>query len=256
MGRKSMKFDPLKKRRIAEEFELDWVLATTFEADMPMGNVMVSHLDSVIALTLVGFGAAVAPILPTFSAWLKTAITEKEKFGDSLHFHHKNLCWALAMYAWIAEAAPAADTWEQARLFDAGAAEEGIYSRKELASDRLDDYMAFCLQAGRYAEGIAAFEQYATKPKRSLAGSVQPRAYAYQLCLAQIGPGADAVGIEEAGHAMLRANLEEWLSYGAYTRAATWLKIVHWDHGARTTPAEAILRAYDDMPTIPRPPFV
>ena len=76
------KFDPIKKREVADEFELAWVLETELEPDMPMGNVMASHLNDVVALTLAGYGGTVAPVLPTFIDWLKDAI-EKTSSSDA-----------------------------------------------------------------------------------------------------------------------------------------------------------------------------
>ena len=251
-----MKFDPIRKRKVAEEFELGWVLNTKFDDDMPMGNLMASHLDSVVSLILVGHGEAVALVLPTFIAWLNGAITRKEDLGESFDFHHRNLNWALGMYLWIAESRTPADVWEQARLHDLVAVEDGAFARKDLGAGRLDDYMAFCLQAGRYLEGIAEFEKYARTLNFSAQGSLQPRQYAYLLCQARIKGCVNAPDLQGAGHRMLRAHLEEWLSYGQYSRAATWLKIVNWDNATKTTPVETIQRAYEDMPTIARPAFV
>lgn len=251
-----MKFDPIKKRKVAEEFELGWVLNTQFDEDMPMGNWMASHLDNIVSLILVGHSEAIAPVLPTFIAWLNRAITRKEKLGESVDYHHRNLNWALGMYSWIAEGRTPVDVWEQARLHDLAAVEDGAFARKSLGSGRLDDYMAFCLQAGRYAEGIAEFEKYARTLNFSAQGSLQPRQYAYLLCQAHLEGRADTPELYGAGHRMLRAQLEEWLSYGQYSRAATWLKIVNWDNATKTTPVEAIQRAYEDMPTIARPAFV
>jgi hypothetical protein len=33
---------------------------------------------------------------------------------------------------------------------------------------------------------------------------------------------------------------------------ATWLKVVYWHVDPRLTPEQTILKAYDDMPTVPR----
>ena len=65
------------------------------------------------------------------------------------------------MYVWLAEDKTCRQGWEQARLYDKAAEADGVYNRKELSSDRLDDYMAFCLLAGKYAEGIEEFHKYA-----------------------------------------------------------------------------------------------
>ena len=56
---------------------------------------------------------------------------------------------------------------------------------------------------------------------------------------------------------MLQANLEEaWLGGGQFLRAATWLKIVYRHYDKSLTPLEVVLKAYDNMPNVPRPDFV
>lgn len=251
-----MKFDPVKKRKTAEEFNLDWILSTEFEEDMPMGNVMASRLDSVISLTLVGLGDAVTPVLPKFVSWLKIAIAQKEDFGDSPSFHQRNLNWALGMYSWMLDRTTPLDVWEQARVFDLAAVEEGAFGHKGIATDRLGDYMAFCLQSGKYAEGIAEFEKYHGKREFSANKTLKPREFGYRQCLAHIDNHANPFPTNEVGHKMLQANLEDWLSYGAYCRAATWLKIVNWDTGEKSHPVDVILSAYEDMPNTARPDFI
>jgi hypothetical protein len=49
---------------------------------------------------------------------------------------------------------------------------------------------------------------------------------------------------------------ENMLHNGQTIRAATWLKIVYWHADPRLTPEHTMLKAYDDMPTVPRPGFL
>ena len=55
---------------------------------------------------------------------------------------------------------------------------------------------------------------------------------------------------------MLQTYLQSsWLT-GLFTYAAMWLKIVYWPHDPSLTPPETILKAYENMPDVPRPEFV
>jgi len=56
---------------------------------------------------------------------------------------------------------------------------------------------------------------------------------------------------------MLQANLQKnWLGGGQYIRSATWLKIVYWHNDEALTPLQTVLKAYENMPKVPRPDFV
>lgn len=251
-----MKFDPMKKRKVADEFELDWVLSTKFEPDRPMGNVMASQLNNVVPLILVGHGDAVAPVLPNFISWLKIAIDAREDFGESQNFHQRVLYRALGVYHWICDGITPQAVWDQARIFDAASVNEGVYLKNDLRTERLDDYMAMCIQSRSYTEGICEFEKYYGKLEISSKGKISPREFGYFQCLEKIERGIDCDKVREAGHKMLKANLEDWLGYSQYTRAAIWLKLVNFDIEQKISPVDAILRAYEDMPNIARPDFL
>jgi hypothetical protein len=56
---------------------------------------------------------------------------------------------------------------------------------------------------------------------------------------------------------MLQWNLEgEWLGMGQDKTAAIWLKIVYWHKDKTLTPFQTILKAYDNMPRVPKPDFI
>jgi len=63
--------------------------------------------------------------------------------------------------------------------------------------------------------------------------------------------------LRKAGHRVPRANLQDiWLGGGQFIRAATWLRIVCWHHDGTAAPLRSALRAYENMPKVPRPDFV
>jgi len=127
-----------------------------------MGNVAQSILGDVVKAWLVGLHADIAPVVPRLLYWLDKAIDEDEDFGTSRNFHRLTLHWAKALGLWMSDNSNAADIWSKARQFDATALEQdqNVWPKNLVGKDRLDDYMAFCYQAGEYEAGIVEFEKY------------------------------------------------------------------------------------------------
>lgn len=133
------------------------------------------------------------------------------------------------------------------------------YSSSQIIRDGLlDDFMAFAFQAGKFEQGISEYEKHLVPKVPSLKKALKPRDFAYALCLHRAGRHIfDEADLLSSGRKMLQAHLQEtWLGHGQYLRAATWLKIVYWRHDPSLTPLQTVLKAYDDMPKVPRPDFV
>lgn len=133
------------------------------------------------------------------------------------------------------------------------------YSSSQIVRDGLlDDFMAFAFQAGQFEQGIVEYEKHLVPKVPSLKKALKPRDFAYALCLHRAGRHIfDEPDLLSSGRKMLQAHLQEtWLGRGQYLRAATWLKIVYWHHAPSMTPLQTVLKAYDDMPKVPRPDFV
>ena len=90
--------------------------------------------------------------------------------------------------------------------------------------------------------------------KNWLSGDLKPRDFGYALCLYRAARrNFEEKELFEAGRKMLQANLqEEWLGGGQFIRAATWLKIVYWRGDETLTPLQTVLKAYENMPKVPR----
>ncbi|NKJ08967.1 hypothetical protein [Rhizobium sp. SG741] len=118
--------------------------------------------------------------------------------------------------------------------------------------------MAFSFQAGQYETAFEEYKRHLVPKTPSLKKTLKPREFAYALCLQKLGRAKfDKDDLLEAGRRMLQANLQDlWIRGGQYTRAATWLKIVYWHHDQTLMPLKVVLRAYDDMPDVPRPYFL
>ena len=257
-----MPFDPIRKREVAEEFNLELTLRTSFDPARPMGNVAVHSLGAVIQFWLVGLHAEAAEILPKIVEWLDHGIKSDEDFGENRDFHRMRLHWAKAVATWMATGVHAEDHWKSACQLDARSwhFEKQALSAHQIVRLGLDDYMAFSIQAGDFKTGIHTYEQWAGATRPDLKKTRSPRKYGYALCLHRERGEFDDDTILNAGRKMLRAHLnKEWLGMGQSIRAVTWLKTVHWDckrRDPRLTPLRTVLKAYEDMPDVPVPSFV
>jgi hypothetical protein len=260
-----MLFDPIKSRLNGFNDEmLKFYLSTQYDPMRPMGNVAANELGTVIKAWLVGLSADVSPIIPRSLQWIDKAIEGGEKFGPDPNAHRTTLHWAKALGGWMDDGWNYEGDWDSARCFEEARwrYEKRPWPTNEIVKSGLDDYMAFAYQGGDHNEGFLAgidmYERWTGRTGVSLSKALKPRDFGYALCLHRTARQAfDENDLFEAGRRMLQANLQgNWLSGGQFIRAATWLKIVYWHHDDTLTPLQTILKAYDNMPSVPRPEFV
>ncbi|KFX77700.1 hypothetical protein KR98_17740 [Ralstonia solanacearum] len=282
-----MLFDPVTSRKNGfTEGMLQWYLGGEYEPESPMGNVADGLLNITINAWLVGLYDAFVPVVPKFMAWLDIAIQggEENRFGSLPCAHRVTLHSAKAMGSWMHDSENDEPTWLIAQTAQAEYMQTGYvkvlghdkfdyelqrfvpqevrglpYSSSQIVRDGLlDDFMAFAFQAGQFEQGIAEYEKHLVPKVPSLKKALKPRDFAYALCLHRAGRHIfDEQDLLSSGRKMLQAHLQEtWLGHGQYLRAATWLKIVYWRHDPSLTPLQTVLKAYDDMPKVPRPDFV
>ncbi|MFM0009004.1 hypothetical protein PQR46_00670 [Paraburkholderia sediminicola] len=257
-----MKFDPIRIREVSDN-AIDRAMGTEFDNASPMGNVAASMLGEVVRAWLVGCSAQIAPAIPRANQWLDEAISNDERLGGNLDFHRMKLHWARAMGAWLDTGWNAEGNWDSARVFAEAAwrCEKRPWTTNEIVKTGLDDYLAFAYKGGEHNDGFEAgvemYERWVGHQSISLKKVLKPKEFGYALCLYRARQQFDSESLFLAGRKMLRANLgSTWLGPGQYLRAATWLKIVYELADTELSPLGVILRAYDDMPNVPRPNFV
>lgn len=248
-----MSFDPARRKEVFEEFLLESMATDkkeAFDPLKPMGNWGIHLLDSIISGYLVHLKTEVDVYLPTVHEWLDFSIARNEQFGEGsdITFYHACMYRSKALAVWMSEQINAKTYWQQAfdlwKDFDS----LGIYG-KSVKTDFLDDFMQLCVQCEQYQAGIDRFEHYHGKKALSITKKMTAREYGYLLCRNHFEQLFSQEELAQAGKKMLGKYLEEpWLRMGLYSYAATWLKIVHWDHQNTDTPYETILEAYNDMP--------
>lgn len=214
---------------------------------------------------LVGLSVEVSPVLPRALKWLDAAIEKDESFGQDQNFHRTTLRMARAMGKWMLTSLTEAADWRNAAasLVDYWSSPQWSFSPAKIVRDVLDDYMAFCVQAGMYDQAIEMYEGLVGNHKSTLAKVPKPREYAYAVSVLSRRGQLDEETVFEAGRRMLQANIEDnWLGRGQALRAAMWLKIVYWDRDVRAdrtpllTPLQTVLMAYENMPNVKRPDFI
>jgi len=261
-----MFYDPIKSRINGFEPEmLRWYMERSYDSSMPMGNVAASQIETVIKACLVGLHNEINPVIHRSNEWLDRAIQEDEKFGPDPNAHRRTLHWARALGGWLEDGWDDEGEWDSARVYEEARwrYEKRPWPTNEIVKSGLDDYMAFAYQGGEHDDGFQAgidmYERWTGKSGPiSLSKVLKPREFGYALCLHRTCQQQfDEEDLFKAGRRMLQANLQEtWLGGGQMIRAATWLKIVYWHHDETLTPLQTILKAYDDMPKVPKPDFV
>jgi hypothetical protein len=259
-----MKFDPFLEKESwlrADSYLLKSFLSgllSVYKAGDPLGSMAAGHVGFIISCWLVGLNREVAPAIPRAIEWLNLAISQDEGHNrPAPNIHREALHQAKALALWLQSGDAAIEVWEKAREYNFICLEVGAY-RNKTKTEGLDDYLCYCIQSEQYQAGITEYEKYYGVKKISLKKTLSPRAYGYAFCLNEINPQYTADDLLEAGRKMLQANLEDhpWLGYGDYYCAAMWLKNVYWHHNRTLTPLETILKAYENMPGVPRPSFV
>jgi hypothetical protein len=214
-------------------------------------------LNSVVTAWLVGLKERAAPVLTKLHAALErcVAVTERPPF-EAMTCHQDCALshWLLTGQATpdlLAKAAELGETAFRQRVWndaDPEAADHSLY---------LGNFLGNCLQSGQYARGIRECERLG---ERLVAGPESIRSdveFGYWACRYRLG--TDTIGDDyvTAGERMLRNKLEaEWLGRGHATRAANWLKVVYWDTKILGDPLATLLKAYDLMPHVERPPWL
>lgn len=236
---------------------LRFFLETEHDPEEPMGNRANMNLRAAISGSLVGLYEEMAPIFPLAIDWLAKAIETDEDCGKNRDVYRNELHEGKALALWMRDGVNAVEEWNAARqALRATAQQDGMYSRTEIKTDYLDHYVALCYQAGQYEEGIVEYEKYHGVEALSVTKTLSPRKIAYALCLHEARRQFDRKELFQAGRKMLQAYLQgSWLK-GQFDYAAMWLKIVYWHHDPSLTPLQTLLKAYENMPDVPRPDFV
>lgn len=234
--------------------------AYIYDDHKPMGNWALGIVGSIVTCCLVGLADQMLDLCPQAVSWIDRSIARNEEFAGDTQSHHQRLTSAKALALWFESGAAATDVWSDAfcRIRDLTHAHRHFLKGAWLG-ERMDDLMACAFQGRHCAQGVAMYEDLIGAKTFKLSAVRNPRQFAYALCLHALALEArfEAADLLAAGRRVLSGQLaENWLHNGQMIRAATWLKIVYWHSAPSLTPEQTMLKAYDDMPTVPRPNFL
>ena len=250
-------FNPARTRRGHEElFDIGHIVDDRFDPSRPMGNVAACDVDTFVDCILVGLWPRVADVVPQRIDWLDRALVGGERFGESPAFHRATLLKAKALCLWLLGSKAHQAVWPEALdAHQQAMSERGAYARRDLSTLALDEFMVLSLLSRQPERGIAMHDRMRPgKPLPTLQATTQPRNWAYWACLRMLGREVDAQALLTAGRRMLRLNLDDpWLGRGQVRRAAMWLMAVYWLRDSSLTPAQTLLKAYDDLPGVTPP---
>ena len=278
-----MPFDPRIEKEAflhADRALLRQLLDIEFKTWRPMGYLASTVLHKLVYCWLVGLHDEIAPVLPRVIGWLDHAIAARdgnrdatreargeartealpEPADDGPRGLHINLHATRAIARWLHRGDAARDDWHGARCSQAGWHASLARGERRTTPGQvvLDDYLAWCVQAGDYATGIGLIESQlalrASAPAHAVLTRLpRPREFAYAICLHHLRGRFEPAELFEAGKRMLGGCLDEaWLATGESLRAAMWLKIVHQDLAAplelaAASPLDAVRRAHDHL---------
>lgn len=250
------------------EADREWLLergiayerAQAYDEAKLMGNWGKYQIGTIAKAHLVGLGSAIVGLTSQAIDWIDRGFERGEKIGpDPLSFYD---IWteSKAIGQWFLTGQNPSSMWSKA--FDGRLAARERYAGHVMRAKDLnmwmDDTMACGYLANRFEEAIAWYNEVMPTKVPAVRSVKAPRHVAYLLCQRALGrsPAAD-VDLIAAGHRLLRHHLAEvWLHNGDYLKSAQWLQIVHGLANPHLSPAQAMLKAYDDMPTVPRPAFL
>lgn len=261
-----MAFKPIKLRENGFNIEMiDYIKSIEYDERRPMGNIGIGGISDICLAMFLGMHNAILSTLPSRIEWIKNAIAVDEDFGVNRNLHRVNLHSAKVIAEWLIDGENDIESWDNSRVYEEAAwrFEARPWPVREIINSGLSDYMAFSYQGGEYDEGFEAgietYERWTGKSGiPSFSKVMKPYEFGYTLCLHQIGKGGfDEADLHNAGRRMLAANLEEnWLGRGQIITAAMWLKIVYSVSGQTLTPAQTLLKAYENMPNVQKPLFI
>jgi hypothetical protein len=255
-------FDPLQKR----ETLLDWAIASelsmkmeTFESDAAIGSSARAMLGNAIYGWIVGLRAEVQPVLQKSREWLEISRARNEEIGEPPAYFAMLREVALELAIWMLEGR--SDREAYGRILDlheeswTEIESERGFPASEALEHYIGPYLRDCLQARAWDRGAAAYESFGGRAVTNAADLNNGAEFGYWACRRRLPqPGMAEDYIRAAERVFGNGTMEEWLGRGHHLTAATWLKTLYWESGSVRGPEEALLKAYDLMPGVKRPP--
>ncbi|WP_175423709.1 hypothetical protein [Inhella inkyongensis] len=225
-----------------------------------MGNWAEGFVHTLVSAGLVGLFPQAHALAQRAVEWFDRSLQRNEDFGGETETYHQRLVQGKALALWLRDGSAATEVWAEAFRRQLSIMERlRADLRGNGLSALLDELMACAVQGGCNEAGVAAYQSFLGERAAKLTPRTvrKPHQLAYLLCAEALAPAHGAEALHAAGRQVLQAHLaERWLHLGQIARSGMWLKIVHGIVSKDLNPSAVLLRAYEDMPTIPRPSFL
>ena len=261
-------FDPVAKRDLWLKGSFQNMIAQDPTRVTPLSRYPHSEIQAHYFFDgyLVGLSKELKAPLEKHIAWMESQ--PEPDLGDFASLSFAEVRWRDTLYQWRQilglckwlgrgdrafddlTAAIATD-WQLLQLASPEMAEWLRDSRRVFMSYRL----ATAVAADAPLIGLKLFESVRMKPPTEPATS--PVSFGLWACRHLVAGGKRDETFVARGKDMLTANLlPRFYETGFMLEAALWLKAIYFDSGVVQSPEQAIARAYDSMPGVPRPEFI
>jgi hypothetical protein len=271
-------FDPVKERGNFERFLLKTELAKAASGKPVAAGAAIQRLETVVLAWLVGLRAQIEPVLRDCHATLQRSFEAREPTGDI--YIPAMRSQALALSHWMLnndnDTAVHQEALNQFDVhFEQGGEEvidphffnketqrferkvqRGLPLSDETIAGYLPRYLASCIQGEQYARGVSLYERVGTTKDIDPKRMTKVEELGYWVCRENPVQGRIPTDTYvSVGERILKRYLQnDWLSHGHMLIAAHWLKVLYWHSGVTASALETILKAYDLMPDVQRPP--
>jgi hypothetical protein len=261
-------FDPEDRRRSWLEFFLDFHANSDPESVHPRarGHYASSSAGSLVGAYLVGLEDEVRPMVEKLTTWMeRQPEPDRRLFADDVA---RNFSWLFALYQWrqalglckwlgrgdSAETEFARAVEAEWQVWDQITPKAATAARSHLRRF-LGEYLATALAGNVPALGLKLYD--ASGVKRASGRDGPARGFGEWACRHLAAGGARDAAFTARGEKMLtKTLLFQLTSHDVGIEQALWLKAIYFDSGLVQTPEQAIVKAYDSMPGVPRPNFI
>lgn len=214
-------------------------------------------LLNVVDAHLVGVTSNLDEILAKARKWIDAAMNKKEacsNYSPSFLGEEHRITWSLCNWLQgqpdnLEMARQAADFANQYFTEQPDSVADtfslGLGSLTFIEGQRYAEYLHWADANGKIPLGVA---QSKIRGEASVCAAI---------CQAKTTGHYNDADIAKIVQRLLDMRMNEWLTTGNEIRAARWLKLAYWQEGqAGLSPREVMLKAYDHLPTSPKPPFL
>jgi hypothetical protein len=216
-----------------------------------------SDVNTAIECLLVGFDEPARQLLETAGEWIRIAISANERPERYFPGGTEASRWGtLTLCDWLLSNEHDAESYRRYAEF-----EDRYLSDRSVARDKAE--VSYVLpvyaDAGMFERGMEIFHATPGLSPPSSTNIAGEGRMSYVVSRHRLGLQYNRAELEAMATRFLRRNVDGWLADGHWSRAARWMKIIHWNGADPPISAtDALLKCYDYLPgrepTDPRAP--